>query len=102
MPPKKEVMGVDTPKLLSSFEDKETKLLAAAFLSSLGPDKVSDNASSVWGHARVACLHASAITHHFQYTSKMMVSNSFTVRLRPNGNYHREHRWLAQEDVASR
>jgi hypothetical protein len=47
MPPKKEVMGVDTPKLLSSFEDKETKLLAAAFLSSLGPDKVSNDAYSV-------------------------------------------------------
>jgi hypothetical protein len=41
MPPKKNTTGGDTTKLLSGFEDKETKLLAAAFLSSLSPDKVS-------------------------------------------------------------
>jgi hypothetical protein len=42
MPPKKDVPGADGAKLLAGFEDKETKLLAAAFLSSLAADKVSN------------------------------------------------------------
>jgi hypothetical protein len=42
MPPKKDVTGADGAKLLAGFEDKETKLLAAAFLSSLAADKVSN------------------------------------------------------------
>jgi hypothetical protein len=61
MPPKKDTTGTDGTKLLTGFEDKvslqsttphirsvlicaqETKLLAAAFVSCIGPDKVSDN-----------------------------------------------------------
>ncbi|KAH7066771.1 hypothetical protein BKA63DRAFT_495671 [Paraphoma chrysanthemicola] len=39
MPPKKDTNGAETIRLLNGFEDKETKLLAAAFLSSIGPDK---------------------------------------------------------------
>jgi hypothetical protein len=42
MPPKKEAPSADGAKLLTGFEDKETKLLAAAFLSSLAADKVSN------------------------------------------------------------
>ena len=38
MPPKKEVVAGEA--LLSGFQDKETKLLAAAFLSSTAADKV--------------------------------------------------------------
>jgi hypothetical protein len=41
MPPKKNPAEGDQTKLLAGFEDKETKLIAAAFLSSIGPDKVS-------------------------------------------------------------
>jgi hypothetical protein len=40
MPPKKENPSADGNTLVVGFEDKETKLLAAAFLSSVGPDKV--------------------------------------------------------------
>lgn len=61
MPPKKETTSADGTKLLTGFEDKvslhsrtphiqpvlicpqETKLLAAAFVSCIGTDKVSDN-----------------------------------------------------------
>jgi hypothetical protein len=39
MPPKKEAPSADWAKLLTGFEDK---LLAAAFLSSLAADKVSN------------------------------------------------------------
>jgi hypothetical protein len=41
MPPKKDTNGSESTKLLKGFEDKETKLLAAAFVSCIGPDKVS-------------------------------------------------------------
>jgi hypothetical protein len=41
MPPKKDT-GNGDGKLLTSFEDRETKLLAAAFVSCIGPDKVSN------------------------------------------------------------
>jgi hypothetical protein len=41
MPPKKDVGNGDVTKLLAGFEDKEVKLLAAAFVSSIGTDKVS-------------------------------------------------------------
>ena len=40
MPPKKDAAGAEGNELLIGFTDKETKLLAAAFLSSTGPDKV--------------------------------------------------------------
>lgn len=40
MPPKKDTGG-DTHELVAGFTDRETKLLAAAFLSSTAPDKVS-------------------------------------------------------------
>lgn len=40
MPPKKKEATEGTVTLLKGFEDKETKLIAAAFLSSTGPDKV--------------------------------------------------------------
>ena len=40
MPPKKDTAGAEARELLAGFTDKETKFLAAAFLSSLGPDKV--------------------------------------------------------------
>ncbi|XP_014558984.1 hypothetical protein COCVIDRAFT_93053 [Bipolaris victoriae FI3] len=39
MPPKKDTTGEDANVLLPGFTDKETKLIAAAFLSSIGPDK---------------------------------------------------------------
>ncbi|KAF2025728.1 hypothetical protein EK21DRAFT_75694 [Setomelanomma holmii] len=39
MPPKKDTNGSDATKLLVGFDDKETKLLAAAFMSCIGPDK---------------------------------------------------------------
>ena len=41
MPPKNDATNVETTNLLKGFTNKETKLLAAAFLSSIGPDKVS-------------------------------------------------------------
>ena len=41
MPPKKDAVTVAESSLLSGFLDKETKLIAAAFLSCIGPDKVS-------------------------------------------------------------
>lgn len=41
MPPKKDAGNGDPTKLLAGFEDKEVKLLAAAFVSSIGTDKVS-------------------------------------------------------------
>jgi hypothetical protein len=40
MPPKKDTGNGDVTKLLAGFEDKEVKLLAAAFVSSIGTDKV--------------------------------------------------------------
>ena len=43
MPPKKDTTGGEATKLLIGFEDKETKLIAAAFVSCIGPDKVSDS-----------------------------------------------------------
>jgi hypothetical protein len=39
MPPKKDATVGET--ILVAFTDKETKLLAAAFVSSIAPDKVS-------------------------------------------------------------
>ncbi|KNG44427.1 DNA binding protein [Stemphylium lycopersici] len=39
MPPKKDTAGGESSELLAGFSDKETKLLAAAFLSSTAPDK---------------------------------------------------------------
>ena len=42
MPPKKDATGGESNELLAGFTDKETKLLAAAFLSSTAPDKVCD------------------------------------------------------------
>ncbi|EUC49466.1 hypothetical protein COCMIDRAFT_84431 [Bipolaris oryzae ATCC 44560] len=39
MPPKKDTSGGEANELLVGFTDKETKLIAAAFLSSTGPDK---------------------------------------------------------------
>jgi hypothetical protein len=42
MPPKKDTAEVGAVKMLEGFEYKETKLLAAAFVSCIGPDKVSD------------------------------------------------------------
>jgi len=42
MPPKKDTGDAGKTTLLKSFEDKETKLLAAASVSSIGPDKVSN------------------------------------------------------------
>lgn len=41
MPPKKDTAGGEANELLPGFTDKETKLIAAAYLSSTGPDKVS-------------------------------------------------------------
>ena len=41
MPPKKDAAGAEAKELLVGFTEKETKLIAAAFLSSTGPDKVS-------------------------------------------------------------
>jgi hypothetical protein len=41
MPPKKDTAGAEANELLAGFTDKETKLLAAAYLSSTGPDKVN-------------------------------------------------------------
>jgi hypothetical protein len=41
MPPKKDA-GNGDGKLLTTFEDRETKLLAAAFVSCIGTDKVSN------------------------------------------------------------
>jgi hypothetical protein len=46
MPPKDTSDGGKTT-LLKGFEDKETKLLAAASVSSLGPDKVSNYTPAV-------------------------------------------------------
>jgi len=46
MPPKKEVVAGEA--LLSGFLDKETKLLAAAFLSSTAPDKVCHITNGVY------------------------------------------------------
>ena len=42
MPPKKDsaATGDSSNRILTGWEDKETKLLAAAFLSATGPDKV--------------------------------------------------------------
>jgi hypothetical protein len=40
MPPKKDAPAAGEP-LLVGFTDKETKLIAAASVSSIGPDKVS-------------------------------------------------------------
>jgi hypothetical protein len=42
MPPKKDHAAAGADKLLVGFEDKETKLLAAAFVCCTGPDKVSN------------------------------------------------------------
>lgn len=39
MPPKKDTAGGEANELLPGFTDKETKLIAAAYLSSTGPDK---------------------------------------------------------------
>jgi hypothetical protein len=42
MPPKKDTAdGGAVKSQLEDFKDSETKLIAAAFLSSTGPDKVS-------------------------------------------------------------
>lgn len=41
MPPKKDTAGAEANELLVGFADKETKLIAAAYLSCTGPDKVS-------------------------------------------------------------
>jgi hypothetical protein len=40
MPPKKDPAASTDSALLIGFLDKETKLIAAAFLSYVGPDKV--------------------------------------------------------------
>jgi hypothetical protein len=45
MPPKKDTGNGDVVKLLAGFEDREVKLLAAAFVSSIGTDKVSTSIS---------------------------------------------------------
>ncbi|KAJ5029238.1 hypothetical protein J3E72DRAFT_408517 [Bipolaris maydis] len=39
MPPKKDTAGAEANELLVGFADKETKLIAAAYLSCTGPDK---------------------------------------------------------------
>ncbi|KAF2874164.1 hypothetical protein BDV95DRAFT_324069 [Massariosphaeria phaeospora] len=39
MPPKKEVAAISGVETIAGFEQKETKLLAAAFVASIGPDK---------------------------------------------------------------
>ena len=51
MPPKKDNSGGDASQLLKGFFDKETKLIAAAFLSCIGtgPDRVS-NRKSITSH----------------------------------------------------
>jgi hypothetical protein len=54
MPPKKNPAEGDQTKLLAGFEDKETKLIAAAFLSSIGPDKVSTFSLSLAAPLHVA------------------------------------------------
>lgn len=42
MPPKKDTAADGAPKqLVAGFEEREVKMLAAAFISSTGPDKVS-------------------------------------------------------------
>ena len=73
MPPKKEVVAGEA--LLSGFQDKETKLLAAAFLSSTAPDKVCHIMNGVY----------------YMLT--------WIVRLRRHGHADRQHCWLSQEDV---
>jgi len=40
MAPKKKEATEGSTTLLKGFEDRETKLIAAAFLSSIAPDKV--------------------------------------------------------------
>jgi hypothetical protein len=62
MPPKKKdtadgADGAAPGTLLQGFTDKETKLLAAAFLSSIGPDKVS------LGHSR-GVVSPPSCAHH--------------------------------------
>jgi hypothetical protein len=55
MPPKKDTAdGGAVKSQLEDFKDSETKLIAAAFLSSTGPDKVISYAC-----ACVALLHRS-------------------------------------------
>ena len=43
MAPKKDAPNGDSNALLVGFTDKETKLLAAAFVSCIGTDKVRDH-----------------------------------------------------------
>jgi hypothetical protein len=49
MPPKKDATAGEA--LLVGFDNKETKLLAAAFLSSTAPDKVCHLTSCTLQHA---------------------------------------------------
>lgn len=68
MPPKKETAPANT--VITGFDVKETRILAAAFVSSLGADKVRRHPTD--GHV----LHASALTLTLHSTTGRFLPSS--------------------------
>lgn len=88
MPPKKDTAGGESSELLAGFSDKETKLLAAAFLSSTAPDKVRDR------------INKTAVTVMPMKQWSLSAADSHRpVQLRRHGNSDQKHGRFAEEDV---
>jgi hypothetical protein len=75
MPPKKDESKITAADTLVGFDTRETKLLAAGYVSLIGPDKVST------------------------VVTELCIADSVLVRLRGHGHAHGKHCGSAQEDV---
>jgi hypothetical protein len=84
MPPKKDAADGGTTKQLVGFEDKETKLLAAAFVSCIGPDKVSTSSACMsWMNTSIAnfeCMLLTASQYDYDLMAKLTGNTSGSLK----------------------